>query len=58
MSLILTRRLNEQIVINGNIRICVTQVKGQQLRFAIDAPRDITVNRAEVEERMQQESPK
>lgn len=50
--LILARRLGESILIGENITITVVSTKGNQVKLAIDAPRDIVVNREEVAERM------
>ncbi|MGI9517834.1 MAG: carbon storage regulator, partial [Pirellulaceae bacterium] len=36
--LVLSRKKNESIVINGNIRIEVLQIKGKQIRLGITAP--------------------
>lgn len=47
--LILTRRPGEAIVVNGNIKITVVGVKGNQVRIGIDAPKEVTVNREEIE---------
>jgi carbon storage regulator len=49
--LVLTRRTGQEVVIGGNIRIKVTEVSGQRVRLGITAPRDIRVDRAEVDER-------
>jgi carbon storage regulator len=46
--LVLSRRVGEQIVINDTIRITVVAVKGDRVRLGIEAPRDVTVDRAEV----------
>jgi carbon storage regulator len=53
--LILTRRIGETIVINGNIRVTVLGVKGAQVRVGIEAPADMPVDREEIHERKQQE---
>ena len=52
--LVLTRRLGESIVINGNIRICVQDVKGDRIRLGIEAPLQVLVDREEVHERRKQ----
>jgi len=52
--LVLTRRLGESIVINGNIRLSVQDVKGDRVRLGVEAPRDIPVDRKEVHERRKQ----
>ncbi len=46
--LVLTRRINERIVIGDNIVVTVLEVHGEQVRLGIDAPRDIKVFREEV----------
>lgn len=46
--LILTRRLNETICIGDDIRITVLGVRGGEIRFGIDAPREIPVDREEI----------
>jgi carbon storage regulator len=50
--LVLTRRLDESIVIEGGIRITVLGVKGGQVRLGISAPPDVRVDRQEVHERI------
>ena len=49
--LVLTRRLNETIVIEGNIHVTVVATKGDKVRLGIDAPDWIRVDRAEVHAR-------
>lgn len=46
--LILSRREGETIVIDGNIRVTVMEVRGDQVRIGIDAPRNVSVHRLEV----------
>ncbi|QJD58168.1 carbon storage regulator CsrA [Pseudomonas sp. gcc21] len=50
--LILTRRIGETILVGDDVRITVTGVAGQQVRLAIDAPRDVPVHREEVYDRI------
>lgn len=47
--LILSRQTSQSIVINGNIVITVLEMSGDQVRLGIDAPREVTVHREEVE---------
>ncbi|WP_236207866.1 carbon storage regulator CsrA [Pseudomonas tohonis] len=54
--LILTRRLGESILIGENITITVVSTKGNQVKLAIDAPRDVVVNREEVAERIRRQA--
>lgn len=46
--LVLTRRKDEEIVINGNISIKVLSVKGNRVRLGVEAPDDVQINRAEI----------
>lgn len=50
--LILSRREGETIVIDGSIRITVMEVRGDQVRIGIDAPRSVSVHRQEVYEQI------
>ena len=49
--LVLTRRIGEQIVIDGNIRVMVVSVNGDKVRLGTSAPQSVTVDRSEVHER-------
>lgn len=46
--LVLTRKLNEEIVIGDNIKVTVLQVKGNSVRLGIEAPRDVRIVRGEL----------
>lgn len=46
--LVLTRKPNQSIMIGDNIVITVLEVKGDQIRIGITAPRDVQVYREEV----------
>lgn len=46
--LVLTRRKNESIVIGDGIVVTVLEVKGDQIRLGITAPRDVQVYREEL----------
>jgi len=50
--LILTRRPGESIIIGDNIVVTVLGVKDRQDRLGTDAPKDITVHREEIQERI------
>ena len=52
--LVLTRRVNERILIGDNVTVTVLEVHGDQVRLGIDAPRDIKVFREEVLRRDEQ----
>ena len=49
--LILTRRPAETIYIGEEVTVTVLGVVGNQVRFGIEAPRSITIDRAEIYER-------
>ena len=49
--LVLTRRLGETIVIDGNIQVTVVAVQGERIRVGITAPKDVPVDRLEVHQR-------
>ena len=46
--LALSRKKNEAIVINNNVEVTVLEVKGDQVKLGISAPKDIPVYRKEV----------
>lgn len=46
--LVLTRRANQSIVIGDDVRVTVLEVRGDQVRIGIDAPRSLSVHREEV----------
>ena len=48
--LVLSRKRDEAIVINGDIVITVVDIRGDKVRLGISAPKDITVHRGEVQE--------
>lgn len=53
--LVLTRRVGEKIRINDNIVITLLAVRGTQYKVGIDAPREVTIHREEIWERIQLE---
>lgn len=46
--LALSRKKNEAIVINNNIEITILEVKGDQVKIGINAPKEVPVYRKEV----------
>lgn len=50
--LILTRRVGETLMIGDSVTVTVLGVKGNQVRIGITAPRDVTVHREEIFQRL------
>jgi carbon storage regulator len=46
--LVLSRKKNESIVINDDIRVTVVEIRGDKVRLGIVAPKEIPVHRQEV----------
>ncbi len=54
--LALSRRKNEAIVINNNIEITVLDIRGDQIKLGISAPKEIPIHRKEVYIQIQNEN--
>jgi carbon storage regulator len=50
--LVLTRKIGEEIVIDGNIRVVVSGIKGDRVRIGIIAPPEVRVDREEIHRRV------
>jgi carbon storage regulator len=55
--LILTRKVGEMVMIGDNVTVAVVGIDGGHVRIGISAPRDITVHRKEIVERIRREQP-
>ncbi len=54
--LILSRKINEKIYIGNNITLTIMEVRGDQVKVGIDAPKDVKVFRQEVFNAIQSEN--
>lgn len=46
--LVLSRKVNEKIVIGDNVVVTVTEIRGDKVRLGVDAPMEVPVHRQEV----------
>ncbi|MGC6441785.1 MAG: carbon storage regulator CsrA [Rubripirellula sp.] len=51
--LVLSRKKNESIVINNDIKIVVVEIRGDKVRLGVEAPREVPVHRHEVYDAIQ-----
>ncbi len=54
--LVLTRKVHQSIIIGDEVEVVVLEVRGEQVRLGINAPRNIAVHRQEIYEQIQQEN--
>lgn len=54
--LALTRKKGEALVLNNNIEITVLEIKGDQVKIGIQAPKDVSIYRKEIYLQIQQEN--
>jgi carbon storage regulator len=55
--LVLTRKVGQSIVIGDEIEVVVLEVRGEQVRVGIRAPKTVSVHRKEVYDQIQGEHP-
>ena len=54
--LALTRKKGESLVINNNIEVTILEIRGDQIKLGISAPRDVSIYRKEVYFQIQEEN--
>lgn len=54
--LVLTRKVHQSIVIGDEIEVVVLEVRGEQVRLGIRAPKNVTVHRKEIYDQIQEEN--
>ena len=54
--LALTRKKGEALMINNNVEITILEVRGDQVKIGIDAPKDVPIYRKEVYLQIQEEN--
>jgi len=55
--LVLSRKVNEKIVIDGGIVVTVVKIEGGQVRIGIEAPNHVKVYREEILKKKLEEAP-
>jgi len=53
--LVLSRKRDERVVINGNIEVTVVEIRGDRVRLGFDAPKEIEIHRREVQDAIYRE---
>ncbi len=54
--LILTRKLDESIMIDNKIEVKILKVQGGQVHIGVDAPRSVSIHRYEIYEQIKSEN--
>lgn len=54
--LVLARKTNQSIIINNSIEVIIIDIKGDQIKLGINAPRDIKIYRKEVFEEIEKQN--
>ena len=54
--LVLTRKVHQSIVIGDEVEVVVLEVRGEQVRLGIKAPKNVTVHRKEIYEQIHEEN--
>lgn len=54
--LALSRKLGESIVIGKDIKVSILEIKGDQIKIGIDAPKNVTIYREEIFKQIEEEN--
>ena len=52
--LILTRKVGESLLIGDDVSITILNIRGNQVKIGVQAPKDVSVHREEIYQRIQQ----
>jgi carbon storage regulator len=53
--LVLTRRVNETLVVGDDVTVTILSVSGNQVRIGIQAPRHVSIHREEIYEKIKRQ---
>jgi carbon storage regulator len=53
--LILTRRVGETVIVGNDVTVTIVGVKGNQIRIGISAPKNVSIHREEIYQRIRRE---
>ena len=56
--LVLSRKINQSIMIGDGIEVCIVDIKGDQVKIGIDAPKHVPLHRKEVYEEIKAQNRK
>jgi len=54
--LVLSRKKNEQIIIDGDVVITIVEIRGDKVRIGVEAPKEVAVHRREIHELLEAQS--
>ncbi len=54
--LVLARKINQSIIINNSVEVVIIDIKGDQIKLGINAPRDIKIYRKEVYDEIEKQN--
>jgi len=55
--LVLSRKTNESIMIDHNIKVVVLEIQGNKVRLGFEAPQDVPIHREELQAKTRQDHP-